>query len=112
MAEGSGGGKPADFFVGLVDFFAILLPAAMLAFVLYVGVRLAGATVPRLTTPEGWIAFAAFALVAYVLGHFLFVIGSLCIDPLYDLWKESFRMWSDGRGTMGLARLWEGLKDR
>jgi hypothetical protein len=81
MAEGAGG-KPADFFVGLVDFFAILLPGAMLAFVLDKRVELSDLSFPRLAFPEGWTAFAAFALVAYVLGHFVFVVGSLCFDPL------------------------------
>jgi len=109
MAEGSAGGKPADFFVGLVDFFAILLPGAMLVFVLYTAAEVSGATVPRLNDPEGWVGFAAFALVSYVLGHLLFVVGSVCIDPLYDLWKHSFRVWDDDRG---MARLWKGLRER
>jgi hypothetical protein len=35
MAEGHGDGKPADFFVGLVDFFGVVLPGGILTFWIY-----------------------------------------------------------------------------
>jgi hypothetical protein len=91
MPEEHSSGKPADFFVGLVDFFAILLPGAILTFWLYKCLEHRGGSLlgflPDL--PEGWVTFAASAISAYVLGHLLFVIGSLCVDPVYDWWKDS-----------------------
>jgi YD repeat-containing protein len=92
MAEESSGGKPADFFVGLVDFFAILLPGAILTFWLYRCLEWDGALRCMLPPPpEGFIQVALYAVVAYVLGHLIYVIGSLCLDPLYDWWKESLQ---------------------
>ncbi len=112
MAEGSSGGKPADFFVGLVDFFAILLPGAMLAFVLFKCVERWDATLTGISLPEGWVTFVAAGLVSYVLGHFLFIVASLCLDPLYDWWKETFRVWEDRGWTKPFNILWESLKER
>jgi hypothetical protein len=54
MAEGAPGGKPADFFIGLVDFFAILLPGAMFAFVLYKCVERWDATLTGSYLPDSW----------------------------------------------------------
>src|SRR5678815_4362440 len=88
MAEGSSGGKPADFFVGLVDFFAILLPGAMLGFVLYECVVPWNAALSRMSIPDSWVTAAVVALVSYVLGHFLSIVASLYLDPLYDCWKR------------------------
>lgn len=101
-------GKPTDFFVGLVDFFAILLPGAILTLMLYKSVEHKPFNevlqlVPKFAEP--WETIATFTVAAYVSGHLLFVIGSMCLDPLYDWWKESFQVW-------GLQTLLERLKKR
>jgi hypothetical protein len=93
MPEEHSGGKPADFFVGLVDFFAILLPGAILTFWVYVCVKHTGGNLAKALPTEGeknWVTLAAFAVAAYVAGHLLYAIGSLCLDPLYDWWKDNY----------------------
>jgi hypothetical protein len=91
MAEEHGGGKPADFFVGLVDFFAIVLPGAILTFWVYKCIEHrsfeAGKALPPLG--ENWVTAAMFGVIAYVVGHLLYVIGSLSLDDVYDWWKDT-----------------------
>lgn len=74
--------KPADFFVGVMDFFTILLPGALLTFVLRdVGTPVFGAALPALNTAaEKWIAFI---VSSYILGHLLHHLGSV-LDYFYD----------------------------
>ena len=58
MAESTSGGKAGDFFVTLVDFFAILLPGALLAFLIYTSLRRWG-QLTNVAIPEGWVGFTA-----------------------------------------------------
>lgn len=75
--------EPQKFFVGLIDFFSILLPGALLTFLLrgeaersmWVAERL-----PQLSGAKGWVAFL---VASYLLGHFAFLLGSW-LDELYD----------------------------
>ena len=93
MSEEHSAGKPADFFVGLVDFFAILLPGAILIFWVFICVKHTGRNLANVLPTEGeknWLTLAAFAVAAYVVGHLLYAIGSLCLDPLYDWWKDNY----------------------
>lgn len=81
--------KPGDFFVGVVDLFSILLPGAMLAYLSMGFVEAASLGLPPIARGgvEGWIAFV---LVAYVFGHFLFVVGGFfeeLLDPV-ERWEE------------------------
>jgi hypothetical protein len=77
--------KPADFFIGVVDFFAIILPGALLSYMALHALKQHGSglmlLVPEGTAP-GWVAFA---LSAYLLGHFASLIGAFFLDPLYKL---------------------------
>lgn len=78
--------EPQKFFIGLIDFFSILLPGAVLTYLLK---GTAGPWVlgnngyHRLidTEAEKWIVFL---FASYLLGHFLFLIGSLLDDYVYD----------------------------
>ena len=93
MSEEHSSGKPVDFFVGLVDFFAILLPGAILTFWVYVCLKCTWRDLADVLPTEGekkWVTLAAFAVVAYIVGHLLYAIGSLCLDPLYDWWKDNY----------------------
>jgi 8-oxo-dGTP pyrophosphatase MutT (NUDIX family) len=75
--------EPQKFFIGLMDFFSILLPGALLTFLLnneavkkpeLVGI------LQQLNGAKGW---AAFLVVSYMLGHFAFLLGSW-LDEFYD----------------------------
>jgi hypothetical protein len=81
--------KPADFMLGLLDFFGVLLPGAVAAAL--VKVYLPPEMQRHLTLESGertdvlpWIVFL---LSAYTLGHFVFLLGSH-LDPLYDRWRK------------------------
>jgi len=87
LAQGCGGlmgFKPNDFFVGLVDFFAIVLPGAMLAFLCedLPQERIFGPILPKTHgAVEGW---AGFLLCAYLFGQFVSLIGATFMDWIYD----------------------------
>jgi hypothetical protein len=66
--------KPADFFIGVVDFFAILMPGVIAAGLL--GTQLG--LVPEHRDAIFWVAIF---VSGYVLGHLLHAVGSL-LDPL------------------------------
>lgn len=75
--------EPQKFFIGVIDFFSILLPGAILTFAAKnkIGPLLFGSSYGELVGTAGWIAFL---FSAYLLGHFIFLIGS-CLDArLYD----------------------------
>ena len=77
--------KPGDFFLGVVDFLAILVPGAVLSFALtpyaesIFGVAHLFPPIPD--TPVRWIAFL---IIAYVIGHLIASVASSLLDPLYD----------------------------
>lgn len=78
------GYKPNDFFVGLVDFFAIVLPGALLAFLCLdlAEKNVFGTILPTIRNQaEGW---AGFLLAAYLFGQFVSLIGATFMDWLYD----------------------------
>lgn len=75
--------EPQKFFVGLMDFFSILMPGALLTFLLKTHTTVM--TWPPLQSQpldgaKGWIAFL---VASYLLGHFAFLLGSW-LDELYD----------------------------
>ncbi len=83
--------KPGDFFLGVVELFGILLPGAILAFLLAgpAASMFDGRVLPGLTgdVQRG----AAFLVAAYVLGQGLDALGSLVLDPLTN------RLYREGR---------------
>lgn len=75
--------EPQKFFVGLMDFFSILLPGALLTFLLKeeaINTPYLAAKIPQLGEAKGWVAFL---VISYVLGHVAFLLGSW-LDELYD----------------------------
>jgi hypothetical protein len=70
--------KPSDFFIGVVDFFAVLLPGAALVYLLQ----------PLVLTsaPKAWLptaptqAWVMFLVLAYIAGHLLHALGSWLLD--------------------------------
>jgi hypothetical protein len=83
--------KPGDLLLGVLDFFAILLPGSMATWLVtrYAAVR--QVAVGFGTADSNAIAFwGAFLLSSYVLGHFVFMAGSR-LDGSYDRWRRRAR---------------------
>src|SRR5947209_940645 len=80
MAEGY---TPPDLFVGATQLFAVVLPGAIFTFLC---VPFRDERLPAILgrIPEGAERWIAFGVTSYVVGHFLFAIGSLILDPIYD----------------------------
>lgn len=81
--------KPSDFYVGVLDLFGILLPGAVATALLEprIGGLIFGSLVSRPSSePAQW---AAFLVIAYFLGHLIFLLGSY-LDPLYNKLRERF----------------------
>jgi len=94
--------EPHKFFIGLVDFFSILMPGALLT---YLGKDWASTTFPNLFCfdSEGVEGLAVFFFSSYILGHFLFLIGSLLDDLVYEPVRNA-------TGPKQVARLLLGRK--
>jgi 8-oxo-dGTP pyrophosphatase MutT (NUDIX family) len=96
--------EPEKLFIGLTDFFAILLPGALLTYVidaLGLGRALIGSRYTNLTGPAGWVAFF---FASYLFGHFIFLLGSWLLDDyVYDKirdatsWRQIRRLVSEDR---------------
>ncbi|TGX53583.1 hypothetical protein E5A73_12205 [Sphingomonas gei] len=83
--------KPNDFHIGVIEFFSILLPGALLT------AALVGRFHPELAEPlrsllapagADWVAFA---LASYAAGHFVFLVAAMLDGLVYDrleLWKR------------------------
>jgi ADP-ribose pyrophosphatase YjhB (NUDIX family) len=81
--------EPQKFFIGVIDFFSILLPGALFTYLLKddVGPRFFGNGYHRLTGTEGWVVFL---FSSYLLGHFIFLLGSWLLDDhVYDRIREA-----------------------
>ena len=74
--------KPADFFSGVVDFFAILMPGVIAAGLLGAQLHL----VPEHLDAIFWVALF---VSGYLLGHLLHAVGSILDPLLYDLIFEA-----------------------
>lgn len=73
------GFEPQKFFIGVIDFFSVLLPGAVLTFFLK------GPLWRLLEYKPGSDEIAIFLIVSYLLGHFIFLIGAALLDDrIYD----------------------------
>jgi hypothetical protein len=74
--------EPQKFFIGLMDFFSILLPGVLLTYLLMdeMGPVVLGDRYAKLAGAETW---AAFLLASYLFGHLVFLLGSW-LDGIYD----------------------------
>jgi ADP-ribose pyrophosphatase YjhB (NUDIX family) len=73
---------PQKFFIGLMDFFSILLPGALLTWLLMneVGPLVLGDRYANLAGAQAW---AAFLFASYLFGHLVFLLGAW-LDEFYD----------------------------
>ena len=82
---------PSKFYIGVVDFFSIMLPGGVLAYYLYQrsGSRIFGPLFPEMKGDA--VPWVVFLFAAYLLGHIVFLIGSY-LDKVYDPIRQVF--WS------------------
>jgi 8-oxo-dGTP pyrophosphatase MutT (NUDIX family) len=73
--------EPEKFFIGVMDFFSILMPGALLTYWLNVWLEF---DVDLTKGTEGWMSLL---FMAYLLGHIVFLLGSL-LDHPYDWLRE------------------------
>jgi len=80
---------PQKFFIGLMDFFSILLPGALLTYLLMgnVGSVVLGDRYAALAGAQAW---AAFLFASYLFGHMVFLLGSW-LDEFYD-WARRYTL--------------------
>jgi 8-oxo-dGTP pyrophosphatase MutT (NUDIX family) len=81
--------EPEKFFIGLMDFFSILLPGALLTYLVMdeTGSVVLGERYSKLASAEAW---AAFLFASYLFGHLVFLLGSW-LDEFYE-WARSFTL--------------------
>lgn len=79
--------KPQDFFIGVIDFFSVILPGALVTYflkgIMYTNVFGHDNVFPLPeTNTQKWIVFL---LITYIIGNLIFLIASLLLDKLvYD----------------------------
>ena len=80
---------PQKFFIGLMDFFSILLPGALLTYLLMgeLGPIVLGERYAKLAGAEDW---ATFLFVSYLFGHLVFLLGSW-LDEFYE-WARRYTL--------------------
>lgn len=87
--------KPGDLLIGMVTFFAVLLPGALLSLLCLDVTRshvFNGTILPEITgEAQGWVVFI---FSSYFLGHFIFLLGSH-LDGLYD---STYRKYKTRKG--------------
>jgi hypothetical protein len=89
--------KPSEFYVGVLDFFAILLPGAILSAILlhYYGDKIVEPLIDRCGgDAKAWVAFLT---LSYFIGHLVFLLGSY-IDYPYDFFRELFHPYENEIG--------------
>lgn len=100
--------KPGDFFVGILDFFAILVPGAIATAILQprFGHLVFGQLIAHPPSEAGqWVAFLVFA---YFIGHLIFQLGTY-IDRLYNLIRERLNPYGNESAYRCATRLRDEL---
>src|SRR5437764_192487 len=102
--------EPEKFFIGVIDLFSVLLPGALLSYLLrdHVIEKFFGNGHPWSSPIEGWVVFL---VSSYLIGHFIFLIGSWLLDErLYDPIRQATygaqirRLAKGGKISPGWAR--------
>jgi len=81
--------EPQKFFVGLMDFFSILLPGALLTLLLMTLISPPPVEELKKTGLPG-VEWAAFLVVSYMSGHLVFLVSSW-LDEFYD-WLRRYTL--------------------
>ena len=77
--------EPQKFFIGLMDFFSVILPGALLTYAIKDSVGPELLDVENRRDAHGWLIFF---FSSYLLGHFIFLVGSWLDEP-YDLARKA-----------------------
>lgn len=102
--------KPSDFYVGVLDFFAILLPGAISTAILAprLGHFVLG---PLVIVPNSEVGYwTVFLICSYFLGHLIFLVGSY-IDHLYNCFRERFCPYGNESAYQCATRIRDSLID-
>lgn len=96
---------PQKFFIGLMDFFSILLPGALFTWLLMdeVGSVVLGDRYAKLDGAQAW---ATFLFASYLFGQLVFLLGSW-LDEFYD-WARRFKLHRIERCSRAT---WTGWRD-
>jgi 8-oxo-dGTP pyrophosphatase MutT (NUDIX family) len=70
--------EPKNFFIGLMDFFSILMPGALLTY--YIGNHSWQCLFHNVPMPDGTQGWIVFLFSSYLLGHFVFLVGAALMD--------------------------------
>src|SRR5437762_3450867 len=80
--------EPKNFFIGLMDFFSILMPGALLTY--YIGNHSWECLFNKMPMPDGTQGWIVFLFSSYLLGHFVFLIGAALMDEcVYDKIRDT-----------------------
>lgn len=102
--------KPSEFYVGILDFFAILLPGAIATAILQ-PVFTDAFPARLIQVPEGEFGkWAVFIAVAYFLGHLVFLSGSY-VDHLYSFLRERRNPYGNESAYQCATRIRDSLID-
>jgi hypothetical protein len=94
---------PQKFFIGLIDFFSILLLGTLLTYLLMgeAGSVLLGDRYAMLAVAQAW---AAFLFASYLFGHLVFLVGSW-LDEFYD-WARRYMLLARLLPWLARALIW------
>ena len=79
--------KPSDFFIGLIDFFSIILPGFIVSFMLHNELLKLLSLSPDFS---GFSLSAFYFVSSYILGHFVYALGTILRISLYESTKRLF----------------------
>src|SRR4051812_9954212 len=79
--------KPADFMLGILDFFAVLLPGMIATAILREHLPNHMQTLLHPEVEHALVPAVVYLLTSFALGHFVFMGGSR-LDTAYDGWRK------------------------
>ena len=102
--------KPSEFYVGVLDVFAILLPGAIATAILAprIGHLVIGPLIDAPTSDAGM--WAAFLTCSYFLGHIIFLVGSF-VDLPYNALREKLTPYGTESAYQCATRIRDSLID-
>ena len=79
--------KPSSVQIGVIEFFSVVLPGALLTAASLIAIDLPAFPRPALLASEGaqWVAFG---ITAYTLGHFVFLVAAGIDLPVYARYRN------------------------